>query len=478
MLIKYYPFILLFNPCVSGGVDLFCVKNGFKYLNDEINLEPHLEEFITQTKWLKQKLDHFNTTDQRDWKMKYFKRLSYWRLNGPIYLFLGGESPVSPRWAETGIMYELAKETNGALYVAEHRYYGESRPLNGTDAEALKYLSARQALADNAYLLKYLKRFSIYKNSKVVVVGGSYSGNLAAWMKLLYPDLIDAAIASSGPVLAKMDFYEYLEKVSDNYEQYGTKKCLGKIEKIFKRYDKLMQSAKGIQLLKEEENICEKCNLSALENQQIFFGVKVGEFMSISQYGTAEQIKDHCKILLNGSIYQHNESGIPPEESTRNNCTCYDFDETIKGYYSKENDWIISWLYQTCTEFGYFQTTSSDEHPFTNNMPLNFYIRMCHKLFGPDFDEERVNRGVAAVNDLYGALSPNVTNVVFSNGDLDPWSTLSILKDLSNNAPAIVIPGSSHCRDLLSNRDNDIVELKEARKAIKNLVKKWIGAEC
>ncbi|XP_034832497.1 putative serine protease K12H4.7 [Maniola hyperantus] len=474
MLIKYYPFILLLNQYVSGsGVELFCVKNGFKYLNDEINLEPHLEEFITQTKWLKQKLDHFNATDQRDWKMRYFKRLSFWKLNGPIYLFLGGEGPVSPRWADTGIMYELAKETNGALYVSEHRYYGESKPLNGTDAEALKYLSARQALADNAYLLKYLKHFYIYKKSKVVVVGGSYSGNLAAWMKLLYPDLVDAAIASSGPVLAKMDFYEYLEKVSDNYELYGTKKCLGTIKKIFKRYDKLIQTADGIKLLKEEENICEKCNLSAPENQQIFFGVKVGEFMRISQYGTTEQIKGHCQSLQNESIPR-----TPPEESTRNNCTCYDFDETIKGYYSKENEWIISWLYQTCTEFGYFQTTSSDDHPFTNNMPLNFYIRMCHKLFGPDFDEERVIKGVAAVNDLYGALHLNVTNVVFSNGNLDPWSTLSVLEALSYNAPAVVIPRASHCRDLFSNRDGDIEELKEARKDIKNLVKKWIGAEC
>ncbi|XP_045772477.1 putative serine protease K12H4.7 [Maniola jurtina] len=467
-----YPFILSLYPCICGGVDLFCIKNGFKYLNDEINSEPHLEEAVTQTKWLKQKVDHFNTTDQRNWKMRYFERLSYWKLNGPIYLFLGGESPASARWAETGIMYELAKETNGALYVSEHRYYGESRPLNGTDAEALKYLSARQALADNAYLLKYLKRFSNYKRSKVVVVGGSYSGNLAAWMKLLYPGLVDAAIASSGPILAKTDFYEYLEKVSDNYEQYGTKKCLRTIKKIFKRYDKLMQSSEGIKILKNEQNICEKCDMTVPENQYLFFSYKVGEFMSVSQYGTTERIKSHCKSLQNESIPR-----IPLEESARNNCTCYDFDEMIEGFYTEGNEWIISWMYQTCNELGLFATTSSDEQPFTNNMPLKFNIKMCHKLFGPDFDEERVNRGVAAVNDLYGALNPNVTNVVFSNGDLDPWSTLSILEDLSYDAPAIVIPRASHCRDLYSNRDGDIEEFKEARKDIKNLVKKWIGAK-
>ncbi|XP_023935728.2 putative serine protease K12H4.7 [Bicyclus anynana] len=473
MLFKYYPLILLFNRYVAGGINMFCFNNGFSFLNAELNLQTVVEEFITNTRWINQKLDHFNPKDKRVWKMRYFKRLSFLKPNGPIYLFLGGESEASPRWAETGIMYELAKETNGAMYVSEHRYYGQSKPLNGTDAKAFKYLSARQALADNANLLKTIKRKSIFKNSKVVVIGGSYSGNLAAWMKLLYPKLVDAALASSGPVLAKTDFYEYLEKVNDNYEQYGTKNCLPTIRKIFKRYDKLMQSSKGIKQLKAEENICEECDMSSPENQQTFFSSKVGEFMSNSQYGTTEIIKSHCERVQNSS-----SPTIPPPESTRNNCICYDFDEMIESFYDEENVWILAWIYQTCNEFGYYQTTSSDEQPFTDNIPLEYYIRMCHKLFGSEFDEERVNEGVAEVNDLYGGLNPNVTNVVFSNGDLDPWSTISVLEDLSYNAPAVVIPRSSHCRDLFSNRLGDIEELKEARKNIKNLIKKWIGADC
>ncbi|XP_039758286.1 putative serine protease K12H4.7 [Pararge aegeria] len=473
MFFKYYPFMLLLNHYASAGIDLFSLINGLNYLNAELNnLETFVEEFTTQTCWINQEFDHFNSTEKRVWKMRYFQRLSFRKFNGPIYLFLGGESAASPRWAQTGIMYELAKETNGAMYVSEHRYYGESKPLNGTDAEAFKYLSARQALADNANFLKYLKRKSVYRKSKVVVIGGSYSGNLAAWMKLLYPDLVDAAIASSGPVLAKTDFFEYLEKVNDNYEQHGTENCLGNIRKIFQRYDKLMQNPEGIEILKKEENICEECDLSKPENQQVFFSSKVGEFMQISQYGTTGQIKSHCKRIETESVCTNRS-----EESNSNNCSCYDFDEMIDSFYEEENKWILAWLYQTCNEFGYYQTTSSEEQPFTKNIPLEFYTKMCLKLFGPDFDEARVNDGVAEVNDLYGALKPNVTNVVFTNGDLDPWSTLGILEDLSYSAPAVVIPRSSHCRDLFSNRKGDIEELKEARKHVKYLIKKWIGAE-
>lgn len=40
----------------------------------------------------------------------------------------------------------------------------------------------------------------------MVVFGGSYSGNLAAWMRQLYPDLVKVAVASSAPVEARFEF--------------------------------------------------------------------------------------------------------------------------------------------------------------------------------------------------------------------------------------------------------------------------------
>jgi hypothetical protein len=72
-------------------------------------------------------------------------------------------------------------------------------------------------------------------------------------------------------------------------------------------------------------------------------------------------------------------------------------------------------------------------------------------------------------------LKPNVTNVVFVNGGLDPWSRLSVLKDISENAPAKIISATSHCKDLLSDTHNDPKELKETRANIRHLINKWIG---
>ncbi|CAG4977592.1 unnamed protein product [Parnassius apollo] len=449
---------------------------GFRYLMKEVASSVSIGSTPRhETRWLDQKLDHFDENENRTWKMRYFKRLDFWKLNGPIFLFLGGESETSPNFLYTGIMYELAKETNGALYASEHRYYGKSLPVNETAVEKFKYLSAKQALADNAHLLRSFKSKPFFANSKIVVVGGSYAGNLAAWMRLLYPDLVDAAIASSAPVLAKKDFYEYLETVNTDYAQYGTSGCLKSINKLFINYESMFETQEGIKKLKEEENICPENDMSIPENKQLFFLEKASAFMSNAQYGNTKKINDHCANVNETKKYLLFDE--PSFWIKRSDCNDLDFNNMINDNYKNKINWIVCWTYQTCTEYGYFQSTSSNKQPFTNNIPVDFYVKLCTKTFGSEFNDTRIDDGIEDVNRIYGGLQPNVSKVVFVNGDLDPWSRLSILEDISYDAPAIVIPRASHCRDLFSNRENDHEELKEARKNVKHLIKRWINAE-
>jgi hypothetical protein len=47
---------------------------------------------------------------------------------------------------------------------------------------------------------------------------------------------------------------------------------------------------------------------------------------------------------------------------------------------------------------------------------------------------------IKSTNQMYGGKQPEVTNVFFTNGYLDPWRPVSIQKDLNKNAPSVVIP--------------------------------------
>lgn len=53
-------------------------------------------------------------------------------------------------------------------------------------------------------------------------------------------------------------------------------------------------------------------------------------------------------------------------------------------------------------------------------------------------------RAVQQKNTVYGALNPAVSNVVFTHGQLDPWRSMGIQKDLNRNVQAIVIPGKNN----------------------------------
>lgn len=70
-------------------------------------------------------------------------------------------------------------------------FYFQKRNLS---SENMQFLNVDQALADIAYFVKIKKSGKISENTKVIVFGGSYSGNMAAWIRIKYPHLFQVSI--------------------------------------------------------------------------------------------------------------------------------------------------------------------------------------------------------------------------------------------------------------------------------------------
>ena len=97
-----------------------------------------------------QKVDHFDINNLERYQQQYFVDSSNWRGpgQGPVFLYMGGESDLNERTFEFSWCAEYAPEYGALCLALEHRFYGDSFPIHNPNTEDLKLLSASQALAD------------------------------------------------------------------------------------------------------------------------------------------------------------------------------------------------------------------------------------------------------------------------------------------------------------------------------------------
>ncbi|KAJ8962947.1 hypothetical protein NQ314_005664, partial [Rhamnusium bicolor] len=164
---------------------------------------------ITQDQFT-QKLDHFDPTNTMTWSQRYYTNNGFYdpSKRNIVFLMIGGESAASSAWMNYGPWVASARKYHALLFQLEHRFYGSSQPFSDLSLENLRYLSSQQALADLAYFIVSMnEKYQLSSDVKWILFGGSYSGSLAAWMRVKYPHLVHGVMSASGPLLAKLDFY-------------------------------------------------------------------------------------------------------------------------------------------------------------------------------------------------------------------------------------------------------------------------------
>jgi len=124
-----------------------------------------------------------------------------------------------------------------------------------------------------------------------------------------------------------------------------------------------------------------------------------------------------------------------------------------------------SWTYQTCGEYGYYQTVESDDVPFSKRITLDYFLNMCKDVYG--IDPSLPAKSVNYTNDYYGSRDVRSSRIVFVNGSVDPWHALGIVTDTRTpkDMPVHYITGTAHCADLYAPSRDDLPDLTAAREA-------------
>ncbi|XP_037728852.1 putative serine protease K12H4.7 [Drosophila subpulchrella] len=449
------------------------VERIFKRLHEEPPIQTTQNRADeVQTLWIEQKLDHFNESETRTWQMRYMLNDALYKSGAPLFIYLGGEWEISPGRITAGHTYDMAVEHNALLAYTEHRYYGQSRPLPDLSIENIKYLTVNQSLADLAHFIITIKEnYEGLSNSKVVVVGGSYSATMATWFMRLYPDLVDGGWASSAPLFAKVNFVEYKEITGQSIVQMGGADCYKRIENGIAEMETMIATKRGAEL-KALLRLCEPFDVYNDLDVWTLFAYISDTFAGIVQSHSAGQIEGACQKIMSGSDDLSGVAGFLL--ATYGNARCYDFRyDFITGLTldtSFNGNIMRQWTFQTCNEFGWYQTSGSSAQPFGTKFPLTYYTTMCVDLFGPQYGNEFTTNQVSTTNQYFDGLNPGVKNIYFTHGQLDPWRAMGI----QDSDQATVIPEHAHCRDFESISSSDTAELKASKERIAELVREWV----
>jgi len=387
-------------------------------------------------------------------------------------------------WDNTGFVTEYLAPKYGALIVfAEHRYYGETLPFgkNSFKGNNPRWLSSEQALADYAVLIPFLKSKHKGETCPVISFGGSYGGMLTGWFRLKYPNVVNGGIAASAPVL---QFYNtgvtqwvFNQIITADFNQAG---CSDSIHQAFVLIQKTGSTQQGLTTLTNKFNLCfPLTNVNDLINwaESAITSLAMIDYPYPTNFlepVPGWPVKVTCQQMLQNMNKNHDllssfAVALGVYYNYTGNQLCYNITNT-----ATDDLGVLGWDYQSCTEMVMpIGSNGTSDMFLPQPFDLNAFDEYCHNTWGviprPNW-----------VIDYYGgnpiSSGPNFvgSNIVWSNGRLDPWSGGGVRQDVSDTV-AVFIQDGAHHLDLRAPNPQDPPSVTAARKIEEQFVQKWIN---
>uniref|UniRef100_A0A915PR95 Uncharacterized protein n=1 Tax=Setaria digitata TaxID=48799 RepID=A0A915PR95_9BILA len=436
------------------------------------------------------------------------------RPDGAVFLVVGGEDGADRAWlSNQGLPYvQLADQINASIFMLEHRFYGNSRPTNDTSVRNLKYLNAKQAVEDIDRFVQEMNQRERLTNPKWITFGGSYSGqicscrsshiskqekanvsasaetsppaflvkligNLAAWAREKHSRTIRAAVASSAPLQAKLNF-----KGKKMREMSTTLPGRRELVRIFKLDDSLIRPTVS------QKDIAN-------------FFLVISNYISFIVMHSGINVKGHRDLLTLDTMctkLTHSPSlqsirvliGMVMTSQGKSPQSAIDVGYDSFLEFMRDERWNArnaqprAWLYQNCHEFGHFRTSEELNGLFGGTLPLSFFLARCTDVFGGHFSPENTEKRIAETNEYFGGNQHfQATDVILSNGSDDPWTLLGVYSGTSAIGNYIVcieetlmseIAGTSHVADFYPPSNSDSNALRAAQYRIIKMIQKIV----
>ncbi|KAL4230609.1 hypothetical protein ACF0H5_010986 [Mactra antiquata] len=344
----------------------------------------------------------------------------------------------------------------------------------------MNFLTSEQALADFAVLIKYIKQ-SIpgAQNSSVIAFGGSYGGMLAGWLRMKYPNVVIGALAASAPIwqFTGITPCENFNMVINKAFSQDIPECAENIRKSWQIIDTIAETVDGRQFISTTFQLCKPLSHSDVTDFKSWL-TSAWTDLSMVNYPypanfleplPAWPVKAVCSKLslpLEGKqLIENLSEAVKVYFNYTGQAECLNISQQAT---SDLGD--LGWDYQSCTEM-VMPICSDGINDIFEPSPWNFtsYNETCYHTW------KTVPRQDWISTQYWGKNLQTASNIIFSNGDLDPWMSGGVTQSPSQSIVPIIISQGAHHLDLRAANPLDPQSVIDARNSEKNIFKMWLG---
>ena len=462
------------------------------------------------------KLDHFNASRADTFTMRYIVDDQYWNTHaadkkpGPILFYAGNEGSVWDFYKNSGFMTKtLAQEFGGLVVAGEHRFFGESFPFDKSTAFTYPnntFLTIENTMMDYVKLIKQIKNDYNAHDKAVIVFGGSYGGMLASWIRMKYPATFQGALAASAPILSfkgapSAPETGFDDVITNAFETvYENKTCSSGIKEAFAVIDSFRE--KDDDAWKFFQDTLKLCKPLA-ETQDVlnlYQHFKAGfEYMVMTDYpyasdflqpmpawpvnascvpfaGIAPPSSEDLKEAKLGAITDRQKQMITALKAASDvyfnssgQISCTDFDDTeATGSLAAEG-----WNVLACNQLA--MPMSNGDNTLFNKTTFDYdgYTAYCKAKYGLEPNYQYALYEYGGFNETWD-FKP-MKNIIFSNGNIDPWNAGGVKEFINFDLPTFMIRGGAHHLDLREPNDADGDDVKWVRKQEMDIIARWIN---
>jgi len=464
------------------GLSLLLIFNLVNAVDPTLKLDP-----FTISVPIKSGGDNFN--------LRYFANTEFSTTSkGTILLHLTFGNDADVVGNQQKYIFSIAQQLNASLYVAEHRYFGASKPVAGVtsypDVDTVADIGIDLALADFKQLVKTLRNDS----QKVIVSGAGYAGEIATILRMQDTDkLIFGSIISNAPLrlhqgggLGLGDFDKQLNAI---YEKEGC--AMDKIKDALTTINTATTTnqkeiADALKLTTDGTTILD--NLNILQNylHRAYVGLVDQNLDVKSTLGTAQNfdprpVKKYCDQV------KALPAATTPAEKVK------PIQLLIEAYYqdSDKVDSVHDYVaLPTDARFNYIPCSSNIFYHCSLGDNVNdYFLKRCSsdtdwteplktdcKKLMPKFSSNTMMK-TTKISDLTSTFKfTDLTNIIYIEGEYDPNQVGSVnTVDATKNQYKFLIPGVTKLAHLVPPTSCDPDNVKQLRYRVINILKCWIN---